>query len=224
MELSIIIPALNEAQALTKALGSLKEQPSEIIIVDGGSDDNTVDVARRFTPDVFISRRGRGIQQDVGARRSRGRVLVFLHADTQLPRGYQQLIHDVLADSDVVFGAFHLAIHPWTPALHIVALMANLRSRLCRLPYGDQALFVRRTAYFRVGGFQDLPIMEDVDLVRRLNRAGRFKLARGAVRTSARRWQKENVAYTTVRNWSLMLRYALGISPHDLAQHYPDTR
>lgn len=224
MELSIIIPTLNEAEVLTKALGSLKEHPSEIIIVDGGSEDNTAEVASRFTPHVFISRRGRGIQQDVGARHSRGRVLLFLHADTKLPRGYQRLIHDALVHPDIAFGAFQLAIHPSTPALRIIAVMANLRSRFFRLPYGDQALFVRRSAYFRVGGFQDRPIMEDVDLVRRLNRVGRFKLARGAVQTSARRWQKEHFAYATVRNWSLMIRYALGTSPHDLARHYPDTR
>ena len=224
MKLSIVIPTLNEAEILGQTLAGLKDQLDEIIVVDGGSKDGTVQVARQYTLHVLISRRGRGFQQDTGARESHGNVLVFLHADTQLPRGYQHLIERASADPDVVFGAFYLKIHPSTPALDCIAFMANLRSRFLKLPYGDQALFVRRTAYFQVGGFQDWPIMEDVDLVRRLNLAGGFNLARGYVKTSARRWQEEKLVLTTLRNWSLMIRYFLGVSPHILARHYPDTR
>ena len=224
MKLSIVIPALNEADILGKTLQSLRDQPSEIIVVDGGSKDNTVQVARQYTPHVLISRRGRGIQQDTGARQACGDVLLFLHADTILPLGYQHLINQALAHPRAVFGAFRLRVHPPKPALDLIAFMANLRSILLKLPYGDQALFVRRAAYFQVGGFQDWPIMEDVDLVRRLNRAGGFKLAQDFVQTSARRWQTENIVHTTLRNWSLIVRYCLGVSPHVLARHYPDTR
>lgn len=224
MKITIIIPALNEAEILGDTLQSLKDQPAETIVVDGGSKDDTVEVARRYIPHVFISRRGRGIQQDTGARKAHGDVLLFLHADTLLPQGYQHLIDRALAHPGVVFGAFHLRIDPPKPALGLVALWANLRSRLLRLPYGDQALFVRRATYFQTGGFQDWPIMEDVDLVRRLNRAGGFKLAQGFVQTSARRWRKENIVHTTLRNLSLIIRYCLGVSPHALARHYPDTR
>jgi rSAM/selenodomain-associated transferase 2 len=224
MELSIVIPTLNEAEILARTLQSLKDQPPEVLVVDGGSQDSTPQVARQYTPHVFTSKRGRGVQQDVGARHSSGEVLVFLHADTLLPQGYEKHIRGALADPDIVFGAFHLSICPSTPALALVALMANLRSRLLSLPYGDQALFVRRNAYFQAGGFQDWPIMEDVDLVHRLRRAGRFKLVRSAVQTSARRWQREHFVYTTVRNWSLIIRYALGMSPHELSRHYPDKR
>jgi rSAM/selenodomain-associated transferase 2 len=224
MNLSIIIPTLNEAAILGQTLKGLEPRPAEIIVVDGGSEDGTVEVARKHTPDVLISRAGRGLQQDKGARRAQGDVLVFLHADTQLPRGYEYLIQQALADPRVVFGSFRLSICPAKPGLDLISLMANLRSRFLNLPYGDQALFVGRGAYFQVGGFQDWPVMEDVDLVRRLNRIGSFKMAKGCVQTSARRWQKENLVYTTLRNWFLILRYFMGVSPHTLARYYLGSR
>lgn len=224
MKLSIIIPTLNEAAILGETLANLKTHPSEIIVVDGGSQDGTVEVAHQHTAHVLTSRPGRGLQQNIGAHQSQGDVLVFLHADTQLPPNYQDLIHLALAGPETVFGAFFLRIHPSKPATDLIALMANVRSRLLKVPYGDQALFVRRSAYLLSGGFKDWPIMEDVDLVRQLNRIGGCKLARGFVQTSARRWRKENPIYTTLRNYSLILRYLAGASPHTLVRHYPNTR
>lgn len=222
--LSIIIPTLNEAATLDQTLESLKDQSVEIIVVDGGSTDGTAEIARQYTPYVLISPTGRGHQQDTGARRSQGNVLLFLHADTQLPPGYRDLIHQALADPRIVFGAFSLRIHPPGLALDLIAFMANLRSRFLRLPYGDQALFVRRSAYFKAGGFRDWPVMEDVDLVRRLTRLGGFRLARGCVQTSARRWERERLIFTTLRNWALMICYYLGARPHSLSRLYPDAR
>ena len=224
MKLSIITPALNEAKILEQTLESLKDQSVEIVVVDGGSKDASEEIALQYTPHVFIAPRGRGLQQHTGALESQGNVLLFLHADTLLPPEYWHLIDQALTDPSVVFGAFCLSFYPPSPALDLIAFMANLRSRFLRLPYGDQALFVRRTAYFQVGGFQDFPIMEDVDLVRRLNRAGAFKLTRGYVKTSTRRWHVEKPVFTTLRNWSLIMRYFLGVSPYILARHYPDTR
>jgi rSAM/selenodomain-associated transferase 2 len=240
MKLSIVIPVLNEADILGETLESLRGHSVEIIVVDGGSTDDTVEIARQYTSHVIISPRGRGLQQDAGARQSHGSVLLFLHADTRLPPTYERLIHQALESARVVFGAFRLrieaspqqatgnalayAVHPSSPVLEVIAFMANLRSRFLRLPYGDQAIFVRRDAYFQVGGFQDWPLMEDVDLVRRLNRSGGFKLALGSVRTSGRRWKRENWLFTTLRNWHLVTRYYLGVRPHILSRHYPDAR
>ncbi len=161
---------------------------------------------------------------NAGAARASGDTLLFLHADTRLPSGLSFLVSQALADSKIVFGAFSLDIHPSSPALELVAFVANLRSRFLKLPYGDQAVFVRREAYFQVGGFRDWPVMEDVDLVRRLKRAGGFRLARGAVQTSARRWEQGKVVMTTLRNWLRMIRFFLGVSPNVLARSYSDTR
>jgi rSAM/selenodomain-associated transferase 2 len=224
MKLSIIIPTLNEERSLKGPLASLASLPHEIIVVDGGSEDGTVELARQYASVVLDSRRGRGIQQHRGARHAEGDILLFLHADTWLPKGFEMMIKRTLSDPKTVFGAFHLGHHPSSAFLNLVALMANLRSLLVKVPYGDQGLFMRRSDYFRVGGFQDLPIMEDVDLVRRLNKIGKFKLVRAKVRTSARRYARDGVVYTTVRNWSLIIRYLLGQSPERLHRLYSDAR
>ena len=176
MKLSISIPTLNEERSLGGPLASLSSLAPEIIVVDGGSKDGTMEVARKYTSVVLDSNRGRGIQQHTGACQAQGDILLFLHADTWLPKGFEIVIERALSDSKTVFGAFHLGHHPSTAFLNLVALMANLRSLLLKIPYGDQGLFMRRSDYFRVGGFKDLPLMEDVDLVRRLNRIGKFKL------------------------------------------------
>jgi len=224
MKLSIIIPTLDEAETLEKTLRPLAETSHEVIVVDGGSADGTRDVASARTHRVISSPPGRGRQQDVGAGAAGGNVLLFLHADTLLPPGFDGMILGALEDPGVIMGAFRLRIHPATAWLRLVAHMANLRSRFLKLPYGDQGLFLRRTDYFRAGGFPPWPIMEDVALVGRLNRLGRFRLLDGVVRTSARRWEKEGPLRATLRDWSLILRYRLGDSPRALARHYRHVR
>lgn len=223
-DISIIIPVFNDAEMLSQTLAALRNHAGDVetIVVDGGSTDGSVEAARNYTPLVVRSSKGRGVQQDAGARCAHGDILVFLHADTLLPSGFGHLICQAFADPEVVFGAFLLAIHPPTPILNGIAFAANLRSILFGLPYGDQALCVRRPIYLQVGGFRPWPIMEDVDLVRRLNRVGAFKMIRTPVKTSARRWEKENPVFTTLRNWSLIIRYLLGASPEALARHYLD--
>jgi rSAM/selenodomain-associated transferase 2 len=222
--LSIIIPVLDEEAVLEEILEPLSTGPHEIIVVDGGSRDGSVEIASRFTPNVFSAERNRGVQQHVGALTARGAILLFLHADTQLPSGYYDEICRILSRPGVVFGSFRLRIsggHPW---LRLVSYMANVRSRLLHLPYGDQGLFMGQTAYFKSGGFKALPLMEDVDLVRRLKRMGRFSLASMRVITSCRRWESEGLLYGTMRNWLLLVRFLAGASPQWLVKRYPEVR
>jgi rSAM/selenodomain-associated transferase 2 len=224
MKLSIIIPTLNEEHSLEQTLASISSHAQEIIVVDGGSKDGSVEIAHKYTPIVLNSDQGRGIQQHTGACHAKGDVLFFLHADTRLPKGFEVMIERALSDPKTVFGAFHLGHLPSTAFLNLVALMANLRSLLLGMPYGDQGLFMRRSDYSRVGGFKNLPLMEDVDLVRRLKKIGKYKLVKGKVRTSTRRYDRHGIVYTTVRNWSLIIRYLLGQSPEQLHRFYSDAR
>jgi rSAM/selenodomain-associated transferase 2 len=224
MELSIIIPVLNEAGVLDRTLLSLAHLPHEIIVVDGGSRDESVAIAMRYGTRLLTSGRGRGIQMDTGALKASGDTLLFLHADTLLPGGFENFIRRTLERPEVALGAFRLGFQPGNARLRLIAHGADLRSRLWKLPYGDQALFMRRQDYFRAGGFKPLPIMEDVDLVRRLRMLGAFRLAKERVRTSPRRWEKEGFLHVTLRNWSLILGYFLGVSPRRLRRHYSDCR
>jgi rSAM/selenodomain-associated transferase 2 len=220
MHLSVVIPVFNEGKRVEKTLSSLSPYSCERIVVDGGSRDETVPIAERYTSHVLVSRPCRGLQQDVGARRARGEILLFLHADTFLPPDFEDLILKTLADSSVILGAFRLRFYPRSPWLRIVAFAANLRSRVFQLPYGDQAFFMRRSDYFKVGGFKAFPLMEDVDLVRRVKKVGRVRIAKGEVRTSARRWEKRGNFSTTLGNALFLLKYCRGTSPDILARTY----
>ncbi len=224
MRLSIIIPTFNEERYLAKTLAALGDEAFEILVVDGGSADKTCVIARDYGCEVLASPKSRGAQQRAGASYASGDVLAFVHADTRLPSTYGRFIEGALFDPNIAFGAFRLAIDPPSLGRRLIAGWANLRSKLFALPYGDQAIFVRRATYFLAGGFPDWPIMEDVGLVERLRRLGGFKLVDGFVRTSARRWEKEQALFTTVRNWSMILRYTAGVSPHRLARYYSDKR
>jgi cellulose synthase/poly-beta-1,6-N-acetylglucosamine synthase-like glycosyltransferase len=160
----------------------------------------------------------------LGAAKAKGDVLWFVHADTLVPKDFAEQISRALKDSKVVWGAFALGVQRRTPGLDLICLGANLRTRLFNLPYGDQTLFVRRDAYIKAGGFAPIPLMEDVDLAKKLGRIGRFCMVRARVYTSARRWQQEGLCARTLKNYSLLLRYALGSSPFVLAKKYPDSR
>lgn len=211
-EISVIIPTLGEEATLEACLERLRATGvEECLVVDGGSGDATVEVASRYATHVLVVQDGRGVQCNAGAAQATGRILCFLHADTTLPDDWRTQILDVIDHRGCVAGAFRfgLAGDRWT--WRIIEAGANLRSRWLGLPYGDQALFVRRDVFAAMGGFRPLPFMEDVDWVRRLRRYGPLGLARGRVRTSPRRWERDGVVGTTLRNNIVLLGYFLGI-------------
>lgn len=215
---SLIIPTLNEATSLPETLVSIgAASDTEVLVVDGGSTDRTREVAAGLGARLVRSDPGRAMQMNVGAANARGAVLVFLHADTRLPFAWRERIADVLGDGRTVGGAFALGFDEVRPALRLIEAGANARSRVCRLPYGDQALFVRRETFEQLGGFRALPVMEDYEFVRRLRRHGQTRLASGAVLTSARRWHTHGIWRTTITHQLMVLGWFLGLSPARLA-------
>lgn len=219
--ISVIIPARNEEAALPATLAALApEAVHEVIVADGGSDDATVALARRLGATVVASPAGRGRQLNTGAAAASGEILLFLHADTLVPAGFAAEVRQVLSAPRVIAGAFRLGIAGRAPALRFIAFFANLRAQCGQLPYGDQGLFLRATDFRDCGGFAELPLLEDVDLICRLRRRGKIRLAAGAVCTSARRWQQLGILRTTWRNLLVLLGFLLGLSPDRLARWY----
>ena len=219
--ISIVIPTLNEQACLAATLDTLALEPGdELIIVDAGSDDGTPDIARQYTSRFYQGPRGRAQQMNFGARRAGGDILLFLHADTRLPPGGLEAVRNALQQPGTVGGAFRLVITPPTPALRLVAWGTNLRSRYGGLPYGDQALFVPRRVFEELGGYDDVPFMEDIRLVQALRRRGRLTILPQAAVTSGRRWQRDGVLFHTVRNIVLMTLYFCGVRPVTLKRWY----
>jgi rSAM/selenodomain-associated transferase 2 len=222
-QLSIIIPVLDEAAGIAEALAALaplRARGAEIIVVDGGSRDRTVEQARPLVDLVLAAPRGRGSQMNAGAAAAHGDVLLFLHADTRLPIDADRLAVDALARTQRPWGRFDVTIAGRSPLLRIVAAMMNWRSRVTGIATGDQAMFVRRDAFQAAGGFPEIPLMEDVALSKRLKRASRpLCLAERAV-TSGRRWEKNGVVATIMLMWRLRMAYFLGTDPRELAKLY----
>jgi rSAM/selenodomain-associated transferase 2 len=221
--LSIVIPALNERVNLARNLPRLvtREPDAEVVVVDGGSEDDSREtVARVPSVQWLVSARGRARQMNAGARATQGDVLMFLHADTVLPDGAGAAIREALIDSGVVAGRFDVRLDSPRLLLAVVGWMMNHRSRLTGISTGDQAIFVRRAVFDAVGGFADIPLMEDIDFTRRLKRRGRMAALRLRVTTSARKWEREGVVRTIVLMWTLRLLYAFGVSPARLHRWY----
>ena len=223
MPISVIIPALNEERYLEDTLKSIG-QGVEIIIVDGGSSDATIEIAMRFTEKIILSEKGRGAQMDRGAREASASggdgLLLFLHADTRLPHGWKGHVEDILKDAKVIGGGFKLKIDSRKFSLRLIEVIANLRSNHLGLIYGDQAIFVRKNDFLAVGGFFGLPLMEDVDLVKRLKKRGRMVLLNVHISTSSRKWDKSGFLRTTLRNWIFLILYYVGVSPERLYRRY----
>lgn len=221
-DISIIIPVLNEAGGIVRALERLLEfraRGVEIIVVDGGSDDGTAQLALPFADCVTSAARGRGAQMNFGARKASGDIFLFLHADTQLPPSAPDLIAAAIAGG-ACWGRFDVRIDGSSGALALVALMMNWRSRLTGIATGDQAIFVTREAFQAVGGFPAIPLMEDIVLSGSLRRIARPACLREKVTTSGRRWEQHGLLRTILTMWWLRLRFHFGASPDDLAREY----
>jgi rSAM/selenodomain-associated transferase 2 len=221
-QLSIVIPVLDEAAGIAATLAALqplRRRGVEVVVVDGGSTDATVALATPWADAVMAGPRGRARQMNAGAAAARGDVLLFLHADTLLPEGADSQVHGAL-ERGACWGRFDVRIAGRAPMLRVVAAMMNLRSRLTGIATGDQALFVRRAAFQQVGAFPDQPLMEDIELSRRLRALQRPACLPGPAVTSGRRWETRGVWRTIVLMWRLRWRYWRGESPHVLAQVY----
>jgi rSAM/selenodomain-associated transferase 2 len=220
--LAIIIPVLNEAErirAALDALGPLRRRGHIVVVVDGGSTDATVDLARPLADQVLESPRGRALQMNAGACAAEADAFVFLHADTRLPELADEHIARALEHAS--WGRFDVRIESRHPLLALVACAMNLRSRLTGIATGDQAIFVRRAAF---GGFPEIALMEDIAFTRAMKRASRPACLRQRVSTSGRRWEARGVVRTIVHMWRLRLLYALGVAPQRLAREYADQR
>jgi hypothetical protein len=221
LHVTVVIPALNEGQNLPATLMPLVNRGDvQIIVVDGGSSDDTCLVAQRHGVQVVRSAPGRGRQMNAGAAEASGDILLFLHADTRLPDDFSAHVRSALAQPEVAAGAFQLKISGPSRGLRCVAWGANLRARFWQLPYGDQAIFVSAATFRQVGGFADIPLMEDIEFIRRVRRHGRIAIAPAAVVTSDRRWQRLGIAKTTGLNGLLLGAYFLGCSPDRLLRWY----
>ena len=223
-EISIIIPTLNEADVLDRTLKHLtllNPPPKEILIVDGGSQDNTLNIAHQAGISWLVSSKaGRSIQMNLGAKAAKGNILLFLHADTRLPAQFDILVRDTLAQTDIIAGAFALQIDAGRWSLRLIEIGVNWRSRTLQMPYGDQAIFLPRAVFEKIGGFPELPMMEDFELMRRLKRWGRIAIIPVPVLTSARRWLQKGAIETTLMNQIAIIAYLLGVSPERIKRWY----
>lgn len=220
-KISIIIPVLNEARVIKQTLEQLTQYSEiEIIVVDGGSQDETVAIAQQTVKVITVMGKGRAGQMNAGANLAQSDILLFLHGDTQLPPNFIALVTQTLDQHQTIAGAFELAIDGSSRSLRWIEMLVKMRSRIFSLPYGDQGIFISKQAFIEAGGFNDLPIMEDFEFIRRIKRRGRIAIAPAAVITSDRRWQKLGVWQTTLINQMMLVGYFLGISPTKLSQFY----
>ena len=227
MTISVIIPTLNEHAIIRPTLGRLSHPAfSQVLVVDGGSTDATVAAVASAIPSAMVltSHAGRARQMNAGAAAATGDVLLFLHADTLLPVTAAEDIQTACTDSDVVGGRFDARLDRDQGLFWAVCRLMSWRSRLTGIATGDQAIFVRRTVFERIGGFPDIPIMEDIAFSARLKRTGRIAALRSCVVTSSRRWERQGPVQTILLMWWLRLLFFLGVKPDRLKRLYADVR
>ena len=221
IKVSVVIPALNEGERIRRLVGEVGcAEDVEVIVVDGGSTDGTCQAARDAGAVVLRGRRGRGEQMNEGARRAKGEILFFLHADSRPPAGFASLVRQALDDEETVGGAFRFSLDEGTLFFRLITMTTNFRSRRMGIVFGDQGIFVRRKIFQETGGFPGQPLMEDCEFVHRLRRRGRFVILPEAVVTSARRWRTVGPVRNSLLNVLITWSYLLGVSPERLARWY----
>jgi rSAM/selenodomain-associated transferase 2 len=224
--ISVILPVWNEASVINHTIANIlslgHSKDMEIIVVDGSAEGETIRAVQNQEVKKVVSKKGRSRQMNTGASLACGGILLFLHADTFLPKNALQAISSAMQGREFVGGAFDLGIDSPRRIFRLIETAASLRSRITRMPYGDQGIFIRKDYFHAIGGFKEIPLMEDVDLMRRIKKAGdKICILPLRVKTSPRRWEKEGVGRCTLRNWVLITLYCLGFSPEKLAKHYP---
>jgi len=220
---AVIVPVMNEADRLPCLLRSSRTLgEDEIIFVDGGSTDETQILLENAGVQWVRSERGRATQMNVGAFKSKSEIILFLHSDTGLSSSHIGDVKNLMRDLSIVGGRFDVQLSGRHPAFRVIEFFINWRSRLTKISTGDQAMFVRRDVFEKLGGFPDQPLMEDVEFSRRLKKEGRIACSHQKVMTSSRRWEKHGIARTVLLMWWLRFRYWLGADPEALKCHYVD--
>ncbi|MFQ5581729.1 MAG: TIGR04283 family arsenosugar biosynthesis glycosyltransferase [Mariprofundaceae bacterium] len=221
--IEIIVPVLNEEAILPEQLHRLKAiSDAHLLFVDGGSSDRSTQLLDRAGVCWISSKPGRAGQMNAGARHCNSDVLVFLHADTVFEPRHLQAIRQVMQNEEIVAGRFDIHLSGSHPAFRLIEFMINLRSRLTKISTGDQAMFVRHSAFEAAGGFPEQPLMEDIEISKRLRQLGEIACLGERVMTSSRRWEVHGIARTVWLMWWLRLRYWLGADPDALKKHYLD--
>lgn len=222
--ISIIIPCLNEEsniQATLDCLQPMRQRGHQVIVVDGGSGDASVALADSLADEVLLTSAGRGRQMNAGANFALGDILWFIHADTRVPADLDLHLQKTLAESGRFWGRFDVRLSGNNMSFRIIAALMNWRSRLTGIATGDQGMFVCRKQWQQAGGFADIPLMEDIELSKRLKKSfGQPLCLSRKLLTSSRRWESHGLIKTTILMWHLRLRYALGADPSDLSRHY----
>jgi len=221
--IAVIIPALNEQDSLSRLLQHIRQwRVDEIIFVDGGSSDETPKLLNSAGVQWIYAGRGRAIQMNAGACLSKSDIFLFLHIDTEITSSHIDAVREAMRHQGVVGGRFDVCLSGAPSAFRVIEWFINRRSRLTRISTGDQAMFVRRDVFERLGGFPEQPLMEDLEFSRRLKREGRIACLRQRVVTSSRRWEKHGITRTVLLMWWLRFRYWLGANPEALKRRYTD--
>jgi rSAM/selenodomain-associated transferase 2 len=223
--ISVIMPVLNEAEGISGLISHLRDleggKDIEIVVVDADPAGCTIKAIHDAGVVTAISERGRAVQMNRGAALAGGDILLFLHADTFLPQNAFTRIREAFQDEGYMAGCFDLGVRSARKIFRITERYVALRTRITRVPFGDQAIFIRREYFERIGGYREIPIMEDVELMRRVRGLGGvICIIPGKAQTSARRWEREGVLFTTFRNWMLQTLFFCGVSPKHLARFY----